>query len=375
MGIEDGVEELTPYQFVEPCREPLLGSLLGRGQCEPRVDAPAYRDRAEAQVRREPGGARDGGQVPVDVIAICRAAEKRFQPLVRRFCAAARDHGRIRPGAAPRRHPRRIGRSPLGTCCKPRRRYDGVAPEGHRRHVGRNTDDTYRKLRRRGDHGRLHPIPAPPRALVGGMGGVRPALDGTELAAFEDDAVLVRTHFDPVAFQGIANGPVPALRVRTVVAVPRHERCLACAGEGRQAVLRSATHDDEPGPRGFERGGEVAEAGVQEPETRMGLSMRFEQRVVQYEYGHQRTGPPAGSGERGVVPDAEIVSEPVDGSHCRSSGHAVTGPHHHCRRAGPCRPRLDRRSCRRIVAATAAASAFDDAEIIPAPVGTVARRL
>ena len=82
-------------------------------------------------------------------------------------------------------------------------------------------------------------------------------------------------------------------------------------------------------PRGFERGGEVAEAGIQEPETWTGLSMQREQGVVQYEYGHQCAGPPTGSGERSIVPDAEIVSEPVDDSHCRSSGHTATGSRRH----------------------------------------------
>ena len=47
----------------------------------------------------------------------------------------------------------------------------------------------------------------------------------------------------------------------------------------------------------------------------MGAAVQPEQGVVQNEHGRQRGGPPAGGGESGVVLDAEIASEPVDGSH------------------------------------------------------------
>ena len=288
MRIEDGVVELAPHQLVDPRPDPLLRRRLGRGQREPRAHAFAHRDRAEAQVRREPGGAGDRGPVTVEVVAMRGAVEEGVQPLPGRRRPPGRDAGRIRPQPPPARLPERVGRS-LG--------------------------DPPRKRGSRSRARRIGLEPPPPRAPEVRVDGVDPAMDGADLAALEDDPVLVRADFDPVAFQGIAYRTVPVLRVRAVVAVPGHEGRLARACEGRKAAMRCAAQDDEPGPRGFQRGGEIVEAGVQEPEAWMGVAMRLEQGVVHHEHRRQRIGPPAGVGERDVVRDAEIASEPVDGSH------------------------------------------------------------
>lgn len=47
---------------------------------------------------------------------------------------------------------------------------------------------------------------------------------------------------------------------------------------------------------------------------------------VRNEDERERTGPPAGRGERGVVLDAKVASEPVDGPHRRSSRPAPRPP-------------------------------------------------
>ena len=102
--------EVAPHQFVDPRADALLRLRLGGGQREPRPHTLAHRDRAEAQIRGEPGGAGDCREVTIDVIATRRTVEERLEPRSCRRRPATRDVGRIRrpePRLAKERHQHR----------------------------------------------------------------------------------------------------------------------------------------------------------------------------------------------------------------------------------------------------------------------------
>ena len=122
-------------------------------------------------------------------------------------------------------------------------------------------------------------------------------------------------HLDTLSLQGAANGPVPALRVGAVVAVPGNERGVARTGEGGEAVLGGAAQEDKTRAGRFEPPLEVAEARVEEPEPRMRLAVAREEPVVENEQGGELVRPPAGGRERRVVLDPQIAPEPVNDAH------------------------------------------------------------
>ena len=158
-------------------------------------------------------------------------------------------------------------------------------------------------------------VPAPPGPPIGRVDGVRLALAGTDLVAFEDHPVLERAHLDPFSFEGPANGDVTPLRVGTVVPIPGHERCAARAGESRKPTTRVAAQDDETRSPLLELPREVVQARIEEPEPGMRLAMPPEEGVVENEHRNEHARPRAGRRERGVVFEAEITSEPVNDPH------------------------------------------------------------
>ena len=288
MCVEDGMVKVAPHQLVDPRTDALLRLRLGGGQREGRPHTLAHGERTEAQVRGEPGGAGNRWEVAIDVIATRRTVEERFEPLSRRRGPATRDVGRIRTELR-------------------------LAKERHG--IDRRLGDARRKRGRRKGAGRACLVPPPPRTSIGTINGVGATLHGAYLVAFEDETVLAGSHPHTVAFQGGTNLPIPALRIRAVVPVPGHQRRLAGPCKSRQATIGGAPHDDEPGSGGLQRRGEVLDALAQKPETRMRLAMPIEQRIVEHEHRCQCLGLPAGCGECGIVGEAQVASEPVDGSH------------------------------------------------------------
>ena len=153
-----------------------------------------------------------------------------------------------------------------------------------------------------------------------------------------------------------------------------YERKLG--GERRQAPMRGAAHHDEPGPRGFERSGEVAEARVQE--SQRGWASRCTWSRVS---SITNTGASA-SARRQAAANAvlsairrSLLNQWMTRIVVRSAGWRAAMPARGALGFGWLRvldfglralPRRDQRSRPMIAAATAAASAFDGATTTPA---------